>query len=163
MGQPQGGAVGVVALAVIAGAILLGLEYGVFIPASSADRSPSPQVSNSPQVPSAVMGDRSMPDLSGTWAGEVLGDRRVYPMSVEIVDDGTTATATATYPDIPCIGTWTQQSRTASGLSFIEDMPEGVVCFDQVPVRLEVNNDSLFFTAESGEYFLSADLRRSDR
>ena len=161
LSESRGGVVGAVALAVAAGIILLFVEYGIFLPASSADRTTAPQYTGAPQAASEGPGDRFSPNLSGTWTGEVQGDRRVYPMSVEIVDDGTTVTATATYPDIPCIGTWTELSRTSSELSFIEDMPTGVVCFDDVPVRLTVQNDSLRFEAESGDYFLSAELEKS--
>ncbi|KQQ00038.1 MULTISPECIES: hypothetical protein [unclassified Rathayibacter] len=101
-------------------------------------------------------------DLTGTWAGDITGDDRVYPLSVAIRDDGTTAMATATYPDIPCRGTWTQQSRTTTGISFVEDMPEDVVCFDDVPVHLELEDGSLIFTAESGGRSLRAVLVESE-
>lgn len=109
-----------------------------------------------------VEDESSVPTFDGTWTGEIVGDAHPYTISVVIDDDGTTVTATATYPEIPCVGEWVQESRTDTVVMVVEIMPDTNVCYDQVPITLTLNPEgTVFYSAVSGPYTITSTLTRS--
>jgi len=74
----------------------------------------------------AIAGDACMPfNATGSWQGTVPTTfSPPYEESVAIVDDGTTASATANYPTLSCASTWAQTARVGSTITFLETITE---------------------------------------
>ncbi len=99
--------------------------------------------------------------LSGNWSGDVVGDSHPYSINVTILEDGNVASATATYPEIPCAATWTLTSRSDSAVTFTERVSQEYVCYDNVPITIKFNPDgSLQYSALSGGAVITATLFR---
>ena len=152
--------------AVASGAFVRAEATSVSAPANDEDEAPAAPVAETPTtaapVASAVPPPAQAPSYSGTWVGQISGDRHAYSLTVTISDVDGVMTATATYPELPCTGTWSQTSRTSDRIVVVERMGSENDCFYNVSITLEaLGPDTLAYSAQSGNYFITSTLVRS--
>jgi hypothetical protein len=115
--------------AVLSVLVVAGVAALVGAPATSAqaaDCAPTPTAS-------------AAPSIAGTWQGEVSESIGLpYTIVTAIADDGTTASAATTYffGDDSCDAVWTQVSRSAGQVVFLETVDESGLCLDQGTITI---------------------------
>ncbi|WP_424466661.1 hypothetical protein [Pseudoclavibacter helvolus] len=124
-------------------------------PAGSQPAAPAPAAPSVP-VPAPTT------SFTGTWVGQISGDRHPYSVTVAISDVDGVVSATATYPELPCTGTWSQTSRSEGRMVVLERMGSENNCFDNVSITLDaLDPNTMAYSAQSGDYFITSTLVRT--
>jgi len=106
--------------------------------APSDSASLSPRTSNTPSaVPSS---------LTGKWSGPASGDQSGFDVVAEIVD-GALLTATVSYPQLNCVGTWTQHGSAGNGVRFVTERITSGNCVPSEVTLTPQDNGTLYFTS----------------
>ncbi|WP_279104422.1 hypothetical protein [Gordonia paraffinivorans] len=69
--------------------------------------------------------------LTGTWRGAVTGDDSGFDVVVTFAGSNP-ARATVEYPQIPCAGTWSEESRRGDTISLVERVTSGPCVTSQI-------------------------------
>jgi hypothetical protein len=80
--------------------------------------------------------------IAGVWTGDYVDPNPdgSFTIVATVTDDGTTASASVEYPGF-CTATWTQTSRTATAVVFLERVDDPLVCVDNGTVTLTAVGD----------------------
>jgi len=96
------------------------------------------------------------PSLTGTWSGPVSGDQTGFDVTADITD-GPTLTATVTYPQLDCRGTWTQIDGSTKDLLLVTEKITGGTCVASEVTLRPFPNGTLHFSSS----FFSASQQRT--
>ena len=120
-----------------------GSSNGHTIPAPSAS-----QPTYHPEAPpiSPTTPTVSPSSLTGRWSGPVSGDQSGFDV-VAIIVDGGSLTATISYPQLNCGGTWTQRGFAGNGVRFVtEQITYGSCVTSEVTLAPQADG-TLYFTS----------------
>jgi serine/threonine-protein kinase len=97
-----------------------------------------PRTSNTPStVPTS---------LTGKWSGPASGDQSGFDVVAEIVD-GALLTATVSYPQLNCAGTWTQNGSAGNGVRFVTERITSGNCVPSEVTLTPQDNGTLYYTS----------------
>ncbi|MCJ7827048.1 MAG: hypothetical protein MUP36_02260 [Demequinaceae bacterium] len=124
----------------------------------SADPSPTPSETPTPEAG----------PFDGTWTGDVTGDLHLYTVDVVMTDDGSVLTGNvsytgdASYPEMDCVGVWTQTARHNNHVDVHEVITNGPLCIDELDITLDLkpNGTIAFAIFYSDTYHPKAILTR---
>ncbi|MFZ0831869.1 MAG: serine/threonine protein kinase, partial [Mycobacterium sp.] len=146
-----------VAAAAAIAIVAVGIVAGITVshrsePEPSADRQtpiastpPSRPTQAPPSSPSSPPTTAPM-SLTGRWSGAVSGDQSGFDVVADIVDKPP-LTATVSYPQLNCGGTWTQHGSAGNGVRFVtENITYGSCVQSEVTVTPQ-DDGTLYFSS----------------
>jgi len=152
---------GPMTLGLAAAALLIAALVSVFWMAFHPNPSlPSP-THKTPTTPTL-----SPASLTGTSSGPVSGDQSGFDVVASIVD-GASLTATVSYPQLNCSGTWTQRGSAGNGVRFVTERITYGSCVTSEVTLAPQDDGTLYFTStyyaasEQRMFNVHATLRRS--
>ena len=108
----------------------------------------TPIASNPPSGPTqAPSPSASAPmSLTGRWSGPVSGDQSGFDVVADIVDKPP-LTATVTYPQLSCGGTWTQHGSAGNGVRFVTENITYGGCVQSEVTLTPQHDGTLYFSS----------------
>jgi serine/threonine-protein kinase len=140
-------------IAVLVGVIWMAFDRNPSLPGATHKTAPT-----TPTIPPA--------SLTGRWSGPVSGDQSGFDVVATIVD-GTSLTATVSYPQLNCGGTWTQRGSAGNGIRFVTERITYGNCVTSEVTLAPQDDGTLYFTStyyaasEQRNFNTLATLRRS--
>jgi serine/threonine-protein kinase len=84
--------------------------------------------------------------LTGKWSGPASGDQSGFDVVAQILD-GAPLTATVTYPQLNCVGTWTQRASAGNGVRFLTERITSGNCVPSQVTLAPQDDGTLYFTS----------------
>jgi serine/threonine kinase PknH len=130
-------------------------ERGNVTPSTGYTIPAAPPSNSAGEMPRGDAPNPSPASLTGKWSGHVSGDQSGFDV-VAVIVDGASLTATVSYPQLNCGGTWTQRGSAGNGVRFVTERITYGSCVTSEVTLAPQDDGTLYFTST---YYAASEQR----